>query len=51
MTDSPTATLPESPSLTGVSSTGALLGSIPVAVVYSFFVEHFVSGVTGSVKG
>jgi len=30
---------------------GALLGSIPVAVVYSFFVEHYVSGVTGSVKG
>jgi multiple sugar transport system permease protein len=30
---------------------GALLGSIPVALVYSFFVEHYVSGVTGSVKG
>lgn len=30
---------------------GALLGSIPVAVVYSFFVEHYVSGITGSVKG
>jgi multiple sugar transport system permease protein len=30
---------------------GALLGSIPVAVVYSFFVEHYVSGLTGSVKG
>jgi multiple sugar transport system permease protein len=30
---------------------GALLGSIPVAIAYSFFVEHFVSGLTGSVKG
>jgi multiple sugar transport system permease protein len=30
---------------------GALLGSVPVAVVYSFFVEHYVAGLTGSVKG
>jgi multiple sugar transport system permease protein len=30
---------------------GALLGSIPVAFVYSFFVEHYVAGMTGSVKG
>ena len=30
---------------------GALLGSIPVAFAYSFFVEHYVSGLTGSVKG
>jgi multiple sugar transport system permease protein len=30
---------------------GALLGSIPVAIVYSFFVEHYVSGISGSVKG
>ena len=30
---------------------GALLGSIPVAIVYSFFVEHYVAGLTGSVKG
>lgn len=30
----------------------ALLGSIPVAVIYSFFVEHYVAGLTsGSVKG
>jgi multiple sugar transport system permease protein len=29
---------------------GALLGSIPVAVVYSFFVEYYVAGMTGSVK-
>jgi len=35
----------------GALMAGALLGSIPVAVVYSFFVEHYVSGVTGSVKG
>jgi multiple sugar transport system permease protein len=30
---------------------GALLGSIPVAIIYSFFVEHYVAGITGSVKG
>jgi multiple sugar transport system permease protein len=30
---------------------GALLGSVPVALVYSFFVEHYVAGITGSVKG
>jgi len=31
---------------------GALLGSIPVAIIYSFFVEHYVAGLTsGSVKG
>ncbi len=30
---------------------GALLGSVPVAFVYSFFVEHYVSGMTGAVKG
>ena len=30
---------------------GALFGSVPVAVVYSFFVEHYVAGLTGSVKG
>lgn len=29
---------------------GALLGSLPVAFVYSFFVEHYVAGMTGSVK-
>ena len=29
---------------------GALLGSLPVAFVYSFFVEYYVSGMTGSVK-
>jgi multiple sugar transport system permease protein len=30
----------------------ALLGSIPVAIIYSFFVEHYVAGLTsGAVKG
>ena len=29
---------------------GALFGSLPVAFVYSFFVEYYVSGMTGSVK-
>jgi multiple sugar transport system permease protein len=30
---------------------GALLGSVPVALIYSFFVEYYVTGLTGSVKG
>jgi len=29
---------------------GALFGSLPVAVLYSFFVEYYVSGMTGAVK-
>lgn len=29
---------------------GALLGSIPVALAYSFFVEHYVQGLTGALK-
>lgn len=30
----------------------AVLGSVPVAIIYSFFVEHYVSGLTaGAVKG
>lgn len=29
---------------------GALFGSLPVAVFYSFFVEYYVSGMTGAVK-
>ena len=29
---------------------GALLGSLPVAVFYSFFVEYYVSSLTGAVK-
>jgi multiple sugar transport system permease protein len=35
----------------GALMAGALLGSVPVAVAYSFFVEHYVSGLTGSMKG
>lgn len=34
----------------GALMAGALLGSLPVAVLYSFFVEHYVSGMTGAVK-
>jgi multiple sugar transport system permease protein len=29
---------------------GSLLGSVPVAIVYSFFVEYYVSSMTGAVK-
>ena len=36
----------------GTLMAGALLGSVPVAIVYSFFVDHYVSGLTaGAVKG
>ena len=34
----------------GALMAGALFGSLPVAFVYSFFVEYYVSGMTGSVK-
>ncbi len=34
----------------GALMAGALLGSMPVAVLYSFFVEYYVSGMTGAVK-
>jgi len=34
----------------GALMAGALFGSLPVAIVYSFFVEHYVSGMTGAVK-
>ena len=34
----------------GALMAGALLGSVPVAVMYSFFVEYYVSGMTGAVK-
>ena len=31
---------------------GALLGSIPIALLYSFFVDHYAAGLTaGAVKG
>jgi len=29
---------------------GALLGSVPVALAYSFLVEHYVAGLTGALK-
>jgi multiple sugar transport system permease protein len=29
---------------------GAVLGTVPVAIVYSLFVEYYVSGMTGAVK-
>jgi len=34
----------------GALMAGALLGSVPVALVYSFFVEHYVSSMTGAIK-
>jgi len=34
----------------GALMAGALLGSLLVAVLYSFFVEYYVSGMTGAVK-
>ncbi len=34
----------------GAPMAGALLGSLPVAILYSFFVEYYVSGLTGAVK-
>ena len=36
----------------GRVNAGALLGSVPVALIYSFFVEYYVAGLTaGAVKG
>ena len=34
----------------GALMAGALMGSLPVAIIYSFFVEYYVSGMTGAVK-
>ena len=34
----------------GALMAGALVGSLPVAIVYSFFVEYYVSGMTGAIK-
>jgi multiple sugar transport system permease protein len=34
----------------GALMAGALFGSLPVAALYSFFVEYYVSGLTGAVK-
>jgi multiple sugar transport system permease protein len=36
----------------GSLMSSAVLGSVPVAIIYSFFVDHYVSGLTaGAVKG
>ena len=37
--------------LWGPLTDGALLGSVPVAFICSFFVENYVSAMTGAVKG
>ena len=29
---------------------GALMGSLPLVILYAFFVEHYVSAMTGAVK-
>ena len=34
----------------GALMAGELFGSLPVAILYSFFVEYYVSGLTGAVK-
>ena len=34
----------------GALMAGAMLGSLPIAILYSFFVEHYVSSMTGAVK-
>ena len=39
------------PAASGALMADALFGSVPVAVVYSFFVENYVSGITSAVKG
>ena len=34
----------------GALMAGALFGSLPVVILYSFFVDHYVSSMTGAVK-
>ena len=34
----------------GALMSGALLGSLPVVILYSFFVDYYVSSMTGAVK-
>jgi multiple sugar transport system permease protein len=34
----------------GALMAGSLLGSLPVAIYYSFFVDYYVSSLTGAVK-
>ena len=29
---------------------GAMIGSLPLVILYAFFVEHYVSAMTGAVK-
>jgi multiple sugar transport system permease protein len=29
---------------------GALIGSLPLVILYAFFVDHYVSAMTGAVK-
>jgi multiple sugar transport system permease protein len=36
--------------LTGAHEAGTLLGSLPMASLFSFLVEHYVSSMTGAVK-
>ena len=33
-----------------VAEFGALVGSLPLVILYAFFVEHYVSAMTGAVK-
>lgn len=37
-------------SISGIPDGGSLLGSLPVAIFYSFFVDYYVSSLTGAVK-
>ena len=34
----------------GLAKDGALIGSLPLVILYAFFVEHYVSAMTGAVK-
>ena len=34
----------------GALMAGALLGSLPVVLLYSFFVDYYVASMTGAVK-
>jgi len=45
--------LPGAPSrlsLIALAVAGALAGSLPLVILYAFFVEHYVSAMTGAVK-
>ena len=47
-TNAPAATGEISPSHSMMA--GALVGSLPLVILYAFFVEHYVSAMTGAVK-